>query len=98
MDLSQSKLADTDLSRCSFRGANLTGTSLWHTVLVGADFSFANLEEADLDMADLEGAVLKGARIKRTILPLRRVRMDRILESVRTGAKIVMERRDPDED
>lgn len=51
-------LSEVDLSRCSFRGANLLGANLSRCILTETDFEYANLERTRFDKADLNRARL----------------------------------------
>ena len=83
-------MAEADLSRCTFKGANLTHASMWHANLKDASLDGATLEGTDLDFANLDGCTLKGARVKKAIFPLHRISMDEVLDSVKTGARLRM--------
>ena len=90
VDLTRAKLADTNLSRCSFNGANLTHASMWHANLKDACLDQATLEGTDLDFANLDGCTVKGARVKKAIFPLNRISLDEILDAVKTGQRLRM--------
>jgi len=91
-DLSYVKMAECHLSRCTFRGANLSGASMWQADLRDVNFTNANLDDADMDMANLDGAILYKAKIRRTLFPLERLPMDRIMDSIRSGRRLVMDK------
>jgi uncharacterized protein YjbI with pentapeptide repeats len=91
-DLSYAKMADCVLCRCSFRGADLRGSSMWQADLRDANFTSANLDDADLDMANLDGVILFKAKIRRTLFPLDRLPMDRIQDSIRSGRRVMMDK------
>lgn len=73
-EMAEAVLTDTDFSRASLRGANLTGVSASGVDLRGADLRGAKLRDAvlvdadlrgaDLTDADLVGADLKGADLR----------------------------------
>lgn len=90
-DLSYAKFADADLSRCSFRSTNLTAASFWNANLREATLEDANLEEADFDYANLDGVSFRGAKIRKAIFPLKRLPLDAIRASVRTGERVRMQ-------
>lgn len=85
------KFAEANLSKCSFRGANLTGASFFGASLKDAVLDESNLEEADFDYAWLDGVTLRGATIRKAIFPLKKVKLDDIRESVRSGRRLAME-------
>ncbi|MFZ5479684.1 MAG: pentapeptide repeat-containing protein [Myxococcota bacterium] len=90
-NLQRAKFAEANLSRCSFRGANLECASFFGANLKDASLEEANLEDADFDYANLDGVSLKGAKVKKAIFPLRRIPLDDIRESVRSGKRLHME-------
>lgn len=98
LDLSWAKFAEANLSRCSFRNANLTGASFFGANLKDAVLDGANLEEADFDYAWLDGVTFRDAKVRKAILPVRRLSLDAVRESVRTGKKVSMERMPIDDD
>lgn len=98
LDLSWAKFGEANLTRCSFRNATLVGASFFGATLKDAVFDGADLEDADLDYAWLDGVSLKDAKVRKAIFPLRRVSMDTIRESVRTGKRLAMERIPLDDD
>ena len=51
-----------------FRGLNLMGIDLSHSVLCGANFSFCNLRNAWMKQANLRGANLRNTTISRGVL------------------------------
>ena len=98
VDLERAKLAECNLTRASFRDANLSNASLWHSDCKDAVFDGANLEEADLDFANLDGCSFKNAKIKKAIFPFTRLPLEDVALSVRTGRKVHMERRGLDDE
>jgi len=96
--LSFAKFAESNLTRCSFRGANLVGASFFGANLKDASLEEATLEDADFDYANLDGVTFRGAKVRKAIFPLRRVALKDIQESVRTGKRIQMEAMPLDED
>ena len=98
MDLRRCKLGESNLSRATFRGADLYLASMWHSELQDAVFDEANLEEADLDFANLDGCTFKGARIRKTIFPTPRLSLHQVQDSLRTGAKVKLEKKSHDDD
>ncbi len=90
-DLTNAKFGESNLSKCSFRSANLTGASFWNASLKDASLEDANLEEADFDYANLDGVTFRGAKIRKAIFPLKRLPLDSIKTSVRTGERVKME-------
>jgi uncharacterized protein YjbI with pentapeptide repeats len=98
VDLSRAKFAEANLSRCSFRGSNLTGASFFAATLKDATLEDANLEEADFDYANLDGVCFRNAKIRKAVFPLRKLPLEQIRESVRTGARVRMEALALDED
>ena len=97
-NLQQAKMAECNLSRATFRDADLTGASLWHSDCKDAVFDGAILEEADFDFTYLAGCTFRNARVRKAIFPFNRVTLDKILHSVRTGKKLKMERGRYDDD
>ena len=61
------------------------------TEVKDASLEEANLEDADFDYANLDGVTFRAAKIKKAIFPLRRIALDEIRESVRTGRRVHME-------
>ncbi|MCB9760070.1 MAG: pentapeptide repeat-containing protein [Alphaproteobacteria bacterium] len=94
VNLRWTKLADANLARCSFRGADLTSASMWHANLKDAIFDEAVLDGADLDCANIDGCTFKDARIRKTIFPIPRDQMGQVMESIRLGTRIRVERED----
>ena len=92
------KLAEANLARCSFRGADLSGASMWNANLKDACFDDAILEDADLDCANIDGCSFKNARIRKTIFPTPRLSLHQVQDSLRTGAKIKLEKKSQDDD
>lgn len=92
LDLSYAKFGEANLSRCSFRSSTLVGASFFGATLKDASFEGANLEDADFDYAWLDGVNLKDAKVRKAIFPTRRVPLDAVRESVRSGRKLTMER------
>jgi hypothetical protein len=97
-DLSFAKLAEANLSRCTFRNARLNGTSFFAANLKDAILEDCDMEEADLDYAWLDGVSLRGAKIKKAIFPYKKVPVSEIKESVKTGKRLRMEPMSIDED
>lgn len=91
VDLRNAKFAEANLARASFRGANLSGASFFGASLKDASLEDANLEEADFDYCWLDGVTFKGAKIRKAILPLKRIDLESVRESVRSGKKVQME-------
>ena len=98
LDLSFAKFAEANLSRSTFRGCNLTGASFFAAALKDATLDEANLEEADLDYAWLDGVSLKGAKIRKAIFPLKKILLEDVKESVRSGKRLRMEPMSLDDD
>jgi uncharacterized protein YjbI with pentapeptide repeats len=98
IDLSRAKFAEANLSRCTFRGANLTGASFFGASLKDGSLEEANLEDADFDYCNLDGVTFRNAKIKKAIFPLRRISLDDIRDSVKTGKRVRMEALPLDED
>lgn len=98
LDLSFAKFAEANLSRSTFRGCNLTGASFFAAALKDATLDDANLEEADLDYAWLDGVSLKGAKIRKAIFPLKKIALEDVKESVRSGKRLRMEPMSLDDD
>jgi len=92
-DLRRSKLAECNLSRATFRGADLHSASLWNSECQDAVFDEADLEEADFDLCNLDGCTFRDAKIRKAIFPFRRLPLERVIESVRTGRRVRMSRR-----
>lgn len=91
VNLSNAKFADANLQRASFRGANLTGASFWNANLREASFEGARLEETDFDYANLDSVNFKDAKIRKATFPTKRLPLDMIQRSVRTGQRVKME-------
>jgi len=90
-DLRFAKFAEANLSRCSFRGANLEGASFFGAALKDAILEDCNLEDADLDFAWLDGVSLRGSKVRKAIFPLKKVPLEDIRESVRSGKRLRMD-------
>lgn len=90
-DLSFAKFAEANLARCSFRGCNLEGASFFGASLKDALLEECQLEDADLDYAWLDGVSLKGSKVRKAIFPLKKVPLEEIRESVRSGKRLRME-------
>ena len=90
-DLSYAKFAEANLARCSFRGCNLEGASFFGASLKDALLEDCQLEEADLDYAWLDGVSLRGSKVRKAIFPLKKVPLEEIRESVRSGKRLRME-------
>ena len=56
------------------------------------------LEDADLDYAWLDGVSLKGSKVRKAIFPLKKVPLEDIRESVRSGKRLRMEPMAVDDD
>ena len=97
-DLSGVSFDGANLARCSFRGADLSGASMWNANLKDACFDDAILEDADLDCANIDGCSFKNARIRKTIFPTPRLSLHQVQDSLRTGAKIKLEKKSQDDD
>lgn len=91
INLRNAKLGDCNLQRASFRGADLTGASFWNANLREATLDAANLEEADFDYCNLDGVSFKDAKLRKAIFPFRRLPLEMIQRSVRTGQRVRME-------
>jgi uncharacterized protein YjbI with pentapeptide repeats len=91
LDLTAAKFGEANLSKCSFRGARLARASFWGSSLRDVTFDEADLEEADFDYANLDGVTLRGAKTRKAIFPLKRVSLESVRESVRSGRKLRME-------
>lgn len=90
-DLSFAKFAEANLARCSFRGCNLEGASFFGASLKDALLEECQLEDADLDYAWLDGVSLKGSKVRKAIFPLKKVPLEEIRESVRSGKRLRMD-------
>lgn len=97
-DLRDAKLAEADLSGCNFRGADLRGASMWKANLRNTVFEKTRLEGADMDFAHLDGASFLGARLKKTILPIDRMNMAEVEESIKQGSPVRMQNFDDDDE
>lgn len=91
VSLKFAKFAEANLSRCSFRQSDLEGASFFGANLKDASLEGANLEDADFDYANLDGVTFLNAKTKKAIFPLRRLPLEAIRESVRTGKRVHME-------
>lgn len=91
MKLRNAKFGDCNLQRASFRGADLAGASFWNANLREATLDGADLEEADFDYCNLDGVSFKDAKIRKAIFPFRRLPLEAIQRSVRTGQRVRME-------
>lgn len=91
VSLKFAKFTEANLARCSFKGADLEGAVFFGANLKDGSLEEANLEEADFDYANLDGVTFLNAKIKKTVFPLRRLPLDTIKESVRTGKRVHME-------
>ncbi len=91
LNLRNAKLGDCNLHKASFKNADLTGASFWNANVREATFDGANLEEADFDYANLDGVCFRGAKIRKAIFPFRRLPLESIQRSVRTGQRVRME-------
>ncbi len=89
--LRQAKFGDSNLQRASFRGADLSGASFWNANLREAVLDGANLEEADFDYCNLDGASFRDAKIRKAIFPFKRLPLEMIQRSIRTGQRVRME-------
>ena len=98
MKLQRAKFAEANLTRCTFRGADLEGASFFGANLKDASMEEANLEDADFDYANLDGVTFRAAKIKKAIFPLRRIGLEEIRDSVRTGRRVHMEAMPLDEE
>lgn len=91
LNLSNAKFAEANLQRASFRGANLTGASFWSANLREASLEGARLEETDFDYCNLDGVNFKDAKIRKATFPVKRLPLEMIQRSVRTGQRVKME-------
>ncbi|MSQ02032.1 MAG: pentapeptide repeat-containing protein [Myxococcales bacterium] len=89
--LRQAKFGDCNLQRASFRGADLAGASFWNANMREAVLDGANLEEADFDYCNLDGASFRDAKIRKAIFPFKRLPLEMIQRSIRTGQRVRME-------
>lgn len=92
------KFADATLTRCSFRNANLTGASFFGANLKDGTLDDANLEEADFDYCFMDGVSFRGAKVRKALFPLKKLPLETIRESIRTGKRVSMEPFRIDED
>jgi uncharacterized protein YjbI with pentapeptide repeats len=92
------KFAEATLVRCSFRNANLSGASFFGANLKDGTLDEANLEEADFDYCLLDGVSFRGAKVRKALFPLKKLPLDTIRESIRTGKRVSMEPFRMDED
>ena len=90
-NLTNAKFGEANLQKATFRGANLTGASFWNANLREATLDSANLEEADFDYCNLDAVSFKDAKIRKAIFPFKRLPLDMIQRSVRTGQRVRME-------
>ncbi|MBM4364797.1 MAG: pentapeptide repeat-containing protein [Deltaproteobacteria bacterium] len=90
-NLTNAKLGESNLQRASFRGTTLVGASFWNANLREASLDGANLEEADFDYCNLDGVSFKDAKVKRAIFPVKRLPIEQVQRSVRTGERVRME-------
>ena len=90
-DLSFAKFAEANLARCSFKGCNLEGASFFGASLKDALLEECQLEDADLDYAWLDGVSLRGSKVRKAIFPLKKVPLEEIRESVRSGKRLRMD-------
>ncbi len=98
-NLTNAKLGETNLQRASFKGSTLVGASFWNANLREASLEGANLEEADFDYCNLDGVTFKDAKVKKAIFPVKRLPVEHVQRSVRTGERVRMEpMRHEDED
>lgn len=91
LDCSYAKFGDANLQKSTFRESNLVGASFWNANLRDCSFDGANLEEADFDYANLDGVSFRDAKIRKAIFPFKRLALDAIKASVRTGERVRME-------
>lgn len=91
VNLMNAKFGEANCAKASFRGANLTGASFWNANLREATLDGANLEEADFDYCNLDGVSFRDAKIKKAIFPYKRLSVEAIQRSVRTGERVKME-------
>lgn len=96
--LDRAKLAEANLSRCNFNRSSLRGTSFFAASLKDATLEEADLEEADFDYAWLDGVSLRGAKVRKAAFPYKKLSIDDVQESVRTGKKLRMEQLALDDD
>lgn len=91
VNLKNAKFGEANLARCSFKSSNLQGASFFGANLKDASLELANLEDADFDYANLDGVTFLNATTKKAIFPIRRLPLEDIRESVRTGKRVHME-------
>ncbi len=91
VNLINAKFAEANLQRAVFRNANLTGASFWNANLREASLECAQLEEADFEYSNLDGVNFKDAKIRKATWPLKRLPLETIQRSVRTGQRVKME-------
>ena len=65
---------------------------MWHSDCKDACFDEASMEEADFDYSNLDGCTFRAAKVKKAIFPFNRLSLEAVMESVRTGRKVRMER------
>ena len=66
--------------QCAFRLVS-AGKLLFHL----------ELDESDFDYAWLDGVTFRAAKIRKAVFPLKKLSLDSIRESVRTGKRVAME-------
>ncbi len=97
-DLRRAKLAESNLSRATFRNADLSGASLWHSDCKDACFDEALLEETDFDFANLDGCTFRNATVRKAIFPNPVQTLREVLQSVRNGRRIRFDSRSLDDE
>lgn len=99
VNLTNAKFGEANCQKATFRNANLTGASFWNANLREATLDGANLEEADFDYCNLDAVSFRDAKIKKAIFPYKRLPVEVVQRSVRTGERVKMEpMRHEDED
>ena len=91
VNLTNAKFGECNLQKATFRGSNLTGASFWNANLREATLDGANLEEADFDYSNLDGVSFRDAKVRKAIFPYKRLPLEMIQRSVRTGMRVRME-------
>lgn len=91
LDLSYAKFGEANCQKASFRRAKLVGTSFWNANVREVSFEEADLEEADFDYANLDGSTFRAAKIRKAIFPVKRLSLNAVKASVRTGERVRME-------
>lgn len=91
VNLVNAKFGDAKLMKCSFRFADLRGASFWNADMREATLDNATLDEADFDYCNLDSVSFKDAKIRKTMFPLKRLPLEAIQRSIKTGQRVRME-------